>query len=249
MGAIARAVFDIGMNKQNETIARFGAARVVCGPSNSAETEDTSSVFPTISVSKRIFDIVFASVALTFFLPFMIAISAVLLLCEGGPVLFRQTRIGHRGKPFGCLKFRTMVVDADTRLEELLAKDPAARAEWDVSQKLTYDPRVSCIGNFLRKSSLDELPQFFNVLRGDMSVVGPRPIIADEIEKYRENILEYKSVRPGITGAWQISGRNDTTYAERVQMDTEYVRNPSLLKDLEIVFRTANAVLSARGAR
>ncbi|NDR59018.1 sugar transferase [Aliiruegeria sabulilitoris] len=236
------------MTKQSETASRFEGADVVYGRTFSAESDLTTTVFPSVAPAKRFFDIVFSTMALIFFLPIMVMIAAVLLLREGGPVFFRHKRVGYAGKQFSCLKFRTMVLDADKRLEELLARDPVARAEWEVNQKLTNDPRISCLGHFLRKTSLDELPQFFNVLKGDMSVVGPRPIVLAEVARYRENIFEYKSVRPGITGLWQVNGRNDTTYEERVAMDTEYARNRSFIGDLRIVFQTVEVVLTGRGA-
>ncbi len=217
---------------------------VVYGPNHAAKT-----AFPDISTSKRVFDVVFSLAALTFVLPFMVLVALALVITEGGPVFFRHQRMGHAGKPFGCLKFRTMAVDADRQLEELLENDPVARAEWQTTRKLTNDPRVSCLGRFLRKSSLDELPQFLNVLRGEMSVVGPRPIVADEAHFYREYLAEYKSVRPGVTGAWQVTGRSNTTFAERVRMDVAYVRRQSFWGDIKIVFQTVRVVLTGNGAR
>ena len=200
-------------------------------------------------LSKIVFDKLAAAGFLLFFAPFLLAITAALLLTEGGPVLFAHERIGRGGRKFRCLKFRTMVPDAEARLADLLACDPIARREWEATQKLTDDPRISCLGDTLRRTSLDELPQLWNVLRGDMSMVGPRPIVADERHFYDDHIADYLSVRPGLTGAWQVSGRSNTTYAERVAMDVDYVRNRSFARDLRIVLRTVSVVLGREGAR
>lgn len=204
---------------------------------------------PRVPVSKRVFDIVFSIGALVFFAPFMAVVALLLLVREGGPVFFVQSRVGRGGQFFPCYKFRSMARDADEQLARLLENDPVAREEWTTSRKLTNDPRISCIGHVLRKTSLDELPQFWNVLRGEMSVVGPRPIMPEEMALYREHLLEYKAVRPGITGLWQVSGRADTTYAERVALDVEYVETRNFWIDVSIVARTITAVLFQRGAR
>lgn len=189
-----------------------------------------------------------AVVLLLFFAPVFLIIGLTLKLREGGPIFFAHERIGLNGRPFRCLKFRTMVPDARERLEALLAADPIARREWEQTQKLTEDPRISCLGDTLRRTSLDELPQLFNVLRGEMSLVGPRPIVEDERHFYGDNIHEYLSVRPGLTGLWQVSGRSNTTYAERVALDVDYVRKHSLLTDLRILLRTVRVVLLREGA-
>jgi exopolysaccharide production protein ExoY len=199
--------------------------------------------------AKRVFDIVFSLAALLFLAPILLVIAGILLWREGGPVFFAHERIGRGGRRFRCIKFRTMVTDADARLADLLATDPLARAEWQATRKLTNDPRISCLGDILRRTSLDELPQFINVLRGDMSVVGPRPIIAEELPLYREHSRAYLSVRPGITGLWQVSGRSDTTFDERVALDARYVRERTLAGDVAIVFRTLGVLLSQKGAR
>ena len=199
--------------------------------------------------AKRAFDIVFALLALLFFAPLLLGIAALLKLREGGNVLFAQERVGRGGRRFRCLKFRTMVPDAQERLAEILETDPLARAEWEASRKLTNDPRISCLGHFLRRTSLDELPQFINVLKGDMSVVGPRPIVAEEMILYREHIVDYLAVRPGVTGLWQVSGRSDTTFDERVALDSRYVRSMGLLDDVRIVARTVGVLLNQKGAR
>ena len=196
---------------------------------------------------KTALDFIVAALALVFLSPLLLAIAAY-VKADGGPALYAQTRIGRGGRRFRCLKFRTMVVDAERQLQELLASDPAAAAEWAQTQKLTSDPRVTGIGALLRRTSLDEFPQLLNVLRGDMSLVGPRPIVEAEVERYADDIASYCAVRPGMTGLWQVSGRSQTSYARRVQLDVSYVRNWSLLRDLSILLRTIPAVLLRRGA-
>lgn len=184
-----------------------------------------------------------------------IAISPILLIIalwiykdSPGPVIFKHTRIGKNGKPFACYKFRSMCTDAKERLEELLANDPAAREEWERDFKLKNDPRITKSGAFLRKTSLDELPQIFNVLKGEMSLVGPRPIIQAELSRYGEFADDYLMVKPGITGMWQVSGRSDIDYPERVRMDSWYVRNWSVWIDIVLLFKTFAAVAMKKGA-
>jgi exopolysaccharide production protein ExoY len=188
-----------------------------------------------------------ALLMLLFFLPVMALVAAAVALQDGGPAVFAHKRIGRHGKPFFCYKFRSMRVDADARLAELLASDAAAREEWARDHKLRRDPRVTPLGEFLRRSSLDELPQFFNVLRGEMSLVGPRPIVEAERIKYGRRFQHYCAVKPGITGLWQISGRNDVAYRTRVALDTCYAKNKSLGLDLYILVMTVPSVLRARG--
>ena len=204
-----------------------------------------NQTIPTIV--KRIFDISICSVALIALSPFMLLIAGLIRL-DGGSSLFGHKRLGRNGKTFPCLKFRTMVMGADERLKEHLKNNPEAAEEWNATQKLQNDPRVTRLGKFLRSSSLDELPQLINVLKGDMSLVGPRPIVRNEIEHYNNDIIHYYRVRPGITGLWQVSGRNDVSYAERVQMDSWYVRNWSLWHDIAILCKTFPAVLKRSGA-
>jgi undecaprenyl-phosphate galactose phosphotransferase len=192
-------------------------------------------------------DYIIAAVALLLLSPLLLAV-AIYVRSDGGPALYAQTRIGRGGRRFRCLKFRTMMLGAEQKLQEILASDPAAAAEWAATQKLTADPRVTSVGALLRKTSLDELPQLLNVLRGEMSLVGPRPIVEAEVARYANNIVFYQAVRPGMTGLWQVSGRSDTTYARRVQLDVDYVRHWSLLKDLAILVWTIPAVLAHRGA-
>lgn len=165
-----------------------------------------------------------------------------------GPVFFAQERIGQYGRIFPCYKFRTMFVHADEKLQSLLERDPDAQKEWESSFKLKEDPRITKAGRFLRRTSLDELPQLWNVIRGDMSLVGPRPIVHEEIEKYGPYFKEYDQVRPGITGLWQVSGRSNVDYGERVRMDSWYVHNWSVWIDMMLLWRTIKAVMEQKGA-
>jgi Undecaprenyl-phosphate galactose phosphotransferase WbaP len=181
-------------------------------------------------------------------LPILALITLAIRLDSPGPALFRQERVGRDGRTFHVWKFRTMLVDAEARLEALLATDPAARLEWESSQKLARDPRVTRVGGFLRATSLDELPQLWNVVLGEMSLVGPRPIVRAEIPRYAESYEYYRQVRPGITGYWQVSGRSNTSYTQRVMLDTYYVRNWSIWLDLVILLRTVTVVLQRQGA-
>lgn len=197
---------------------------------------------------KRVMDLVFATLAIIVLSPLFILIAA-LVSTSGGPVLYRHARIGKNGKSFDCLKFSTMIPGATECLEEYLSYHPQARAEWESTRKLTFDPRATAVGNLLRRTSLDELPQLFNVLMGDMSLVGPRPVTAPELNYYGDKAELYRSVRPGITGLWQISGRNDVSYEQRVALDARYVREQSLWRDISILLRTPRVVLARTGAR
>ena len=196
----------------------------------------------------RAVDLLAATMALLFFLPLLLVLVVALKLFDPGPVLFRHRRIGKDGRYFHCYKLRTMVVDADARLATLLQNDPAARAEWARDQKLANDPRITPLGRFLRKSSLDELPQFINILKGEMSLVGPRPIVDAEVPRYGRYFDHYTQSRPGLTGLWQVSGRNNTTYRRRVAMDVYYARRRSLGMNARIALKTVPAVLQARGS-
>ena len=196
---------------------------------------------------KRTFDIVASSVALVLLLPLLLLL-ALWIRLDGGPALYAHTRLGRDKKPFGCLKFRSMVTNGDAVLARHLAEHPEARAEWDATQKLLDDPRVTSAGRFLRKTSLDELPQLINVLRGEMSLVGPRPIVNAEVAKYSDDIAHYYRVRPGVTGLWQVSGRSDVSYPQRVRMDGWYVRNWSLWHDIAILCKTFPALMNRSGA-
>ena len=204
---------------------------------------------PTRSIPKRAIDIVGAIFGLVFAAPFLVIAMIMIRRHDGGPAIFAQDRIGHGGKVFRCYKLRSMVVDSDKRLEELLKSDPVARAEWEDTQKLTNDPRITRLGHFLRKSSLDELPQLWNILRGEMSLVGPRPIVQNEIAKYGADFIYYTDVRPGLTGLWQVNGRSDTTYEQRVALDVKYVREWTFFKDVWVILKTIPAILASKGAR
>lgn len=202
---------------------------------------------PASRVVKVAFDLVVASLLFILLLP-MCVVFAAIIVCDGGPVFYAHHRIGHRGKPFKVYKFRTMVTGADGMLATLLAGDVAAREEWEAQVKLRTDPRITKVGRFLRAFSLDELPQLVNVLLGQMSLVGPRPISPKEIDRFGEDIRFYSSVRPGITGLWQVSGRGSTNYLERVRLNTWYVKNWSLWLDIFILVKTIPVVLGRRGA-
>ncbi|OHV81918.1 sugar transferase [Ensifer sp. LCM 4579] len=192
---------------------------------------------------KRALDITVASVALILALPIMLVTAILIKATMGGPVLFAHRRIGFNGRPFDCYKFRTMVPNAEQVLEEYLARNPQAAESWRAAQKLKHDPRITFLGHVLRKSSIDELPQLVNVLRGEMSCVGPRPIVASELSRYGSLADEYLKTRPGVTGLWQISGRNDIDYKRRVGLDADYVRNWSIWSDLSILAWTALVVM------
>lgn len=195
---------------------------------------------------KRVFDLSFAILLLPLIAP-VIAITWLVARSDGGPGFFGHQRIGRHGVPFKCWKVRSMVHDANARLENLLASDPEARAEWERDQKLTNDPRITRFGNFIRRSSLDELPQIFNVLKGDMSFVGPRPVVEDELKKYGPYKAEYLAMKPGITGLWQVSARNTCSYDDRVQYDAAYYRSVGLAMDCRVIALTANSVLRGTG--
>ncbi len=199
---------------------------------------------------KRPFDILFSFFAIVATMPIMFFIALIIKLTDRGPVFFLQERVGYKRKRFKVIKFRTMYPDAEKKLKEILKKDPKAREEWNKTYKLKNDPRVTPIGKFLRRTSLDELPQFFNVLKGDMSVVGPRPVVEEELRKYYKDKAEYYlSVKPGITGYWQVEGRSDIdNYEERVNMDVWYVKNLSFWLDLKIILKTVYVMIKRKGA-
>ena len=197
---------------------------------------------------KTIFDYVLTITGTIAISPILIIIALWIYKDSPGPVIFKHRRIGKGGKEFNCYKFRSMCVDAKEKLEQLLKTDPQAKAEWEKDFKLKNDPRITKSGAFLRKTSLDELPQIFNVLKGEMSLVGPRPIIRDEMVRYGEYINDYLMVKPGITGMWQVSGRSDIDYAERVLLDSWYTRNWSVWLDITLLFKTFKVVLLRKGA-
>ena len=199
-------------------------------------------------IYKRAFDLIATISGGLLISPILLAIAVANAIRNHGHVFFAHRRIGKNGKEFYCYKFQSMVPDAEAKLEQYLKSHPEARKEWEETFKLTNDPRVTKLGAFLRKTSLDELPQLWNVIKGDMSLVGPRPIVKKEIPRYGEHFKEYCSVLPGITGMWQASGRSDTTYAERVAMDTWYVHNWSVWLDIMYLAKTFGAVIHSKGA-
>jgi len=192
---------------------------------------------------KKIFDLLFSLLFLIISLPFFLIISFFIKLSSRGPIFYTQERIGKNNIPFRCIKFRTMYPEAKDILENLLMKDDKLKKEFQETHKIKNDPRITTIGKLLRKTSLDELPQFINVLRGEMSIVGPRPIVKDEIIKYKENFKKVSSIKPGITGLWQVSGRNNLSYKRRVMLDLNYVKNYNLIMDLRILIRTFGVIL------
>jgi len=254
--------FGIAAQPEMPPLVRSGGSRsyalAVSSPHLGANGADIAGEAATISgrerrteiaaplggTPKRAMDIAIALSAIVLLSPLMIVLMGLIRLVMGRSVLFAHSRIGFRGRPFHCYKFRTMVADAEGVLAQHLAADPLAAQEWRQTRKLRNDPRVTLLGYVLRKSSLDELPQLFNVLRGDMSCVGPRPIVADELVRYGPHADEYLRVRPGLTGLWQVSGRNALDYSVRVALDSHYVRNWSLWADLIILVRTIFAVVN-----
>lgn len=193
---------------------------------------------------KRFLDVIFVLFVLPGVIPLIMVLSLIVRR-DGGPAFYSQSRVGRGGKIFRLWKFRSMVVDADARLEAHLAADPPARAEWEEHQKLKDDPRITSVGRIIRKASLDELPQLWNVLLGDMSIVGPRPILPDQAPLYHGKA--YFHLRPGMTGLWQVSVRNEASFAERAVYDTKYAYRLSFLTDLRILFATVRVVFSGTG--
>ncbi len=199
-------------------------------------------------LAKRCFDFAVAALAIVFLSPALLTIALLIKIFDPGPVFYGHRRLGRQGAAFDCLKFRTMKVNAQEELRQILASDPAAAAEWEQTQKLRNDPRVTKLGAFLRKTSLDELPQLFNVLRGEMSLVGPRPITSSELERYGRQRRYYLAVRPGITGLWQVSGRSNASYDLRVRLDREYLEEWSWLGEVWILLMTIPAVVKTKDA-
>jgi len=198
---------------------------------------------PLGGLLKRIMDLVIASTALVMAAPVMIVVALLIRMTAGGPAVFSHSRVGFGGKPFNCYKFRSMVANSEEVLKAYLEANPDLSMEWEETHKIRNDPRVTLLGWMLRKSSLDELPQLFNIIRGDMSCVGPRPIVKDELNRYGDHLGEYLRTRPGLTGLWQVSGRSSMDYASRVALDSQYVRNWSVWLDVVILFRTIFAVM------
>ena len=193
--------------------------------------------------TKRIFDIVFASLVLTIFSPLYFILMLLVALNSQGPIFYVQQRVGKDHKPFNCVKFRTMVNNADRMLDTMMEDSEQMREEFADSFKLKHDPRITKIGKFLRLTSLDEFPQFWNVLKGEMSVVGPRPLVPEELPKYGRKINTVLKIKPGITGLWQVSGRNDIPYPKRVQIDVYYATSHNWLLDLWIVYKTIGVMI------
>lgn len=214
------------------------------------DSRDAGRLYPSslyVRFGKRAFDFTGALAIALVLLPVLLMV-ACLVRMQGRNVIFGHERVGQNGRRFRCLKFRSMVPDAETRLRELLDRDPVARQEWEEHHKLDNDPRITRLGHTLRRTSLDELPQLWNVLRGDMSLVGPRPVTPTELsERYGEMAGAYQTVRPGVTGAWQVSGRNNLSYDQRVRLDRDYARNHSLPGDLSILIRTVKVVVAPNG--
>ncbi|MGL5059500.1 MAG: sugar transferase [Microcoleus sp.] len=192
---------------------------------------------------KRLFDILFSLAVLILFAPVYLLLALSIALSSPGPIFYIQERVGKNRKMFYCLKFRTMVENADDILLEIMEKSPHLRQEFEDNFKLKQDPRITWIGRFLRMTSLDEFPQFWNVLKGDMSVVGPRPLVEEELPRYGNHINKVLTIRPGITGLWQVSGRNDIPYPRRVQIDLYYAKEKNLWMDMWIVFKTIGVVI------
>ncbi|WP_144153938.1 sugar transferase [Paraburkholderia sp. BCC1885] len=234
-------------------LARQAGLRLVRGGSLRAPRETTAPAEglnyagAARNFVKRSFDVVLGASLIVVFLP-VLGLLALLVMSDGGPAMFGHVRVGRNGKRFRCLKFRSMVVNADQVLKALIESDPLARAEWERDFKLKNDVRVTRIGRFLRRTSLDELPQLWNVVRGDMSLVGPRPVIDQELERYGASVMYYLMAKPGMTGLWQVSGRSTTDYATRVSLDVAYVQNWSLLRDVTILFKTFKVVFKGSGA-
>lgn len=199
--------------------------------------------------SKRVFDVLFSLGAMIFFLPIGAVIALLIKISSPGPIFYSSKRVGKNGLSIYCWKFRTMFEDADKKLLDLLKENPKLKQEWDTYFKLKEDPRISSLGKILRKTSLDELPQFFNVLKGDLSVVGPRPVTQEEIRKYfGPKASKILSVRPGLTGIWQTSGRSLLTFEERIRLEESYIDRQSLTLDLRIIFKTIPAMFFTKGA-
>lgn len=230
-----------------DLIERFAKPGPALGQAAAERLPTTPAAADVKAVVRRCADLVIALVAIAVLAPLLITTALVVWLQDGGPAFFGHRRIGEGGKTFRCWKFRSMVVNSQERLAEYLAANPEAAVEWAQNHKLKDDPRITSFGRFLRKSSVDELPQLFNVLVGEMSIVGPRPIVEAECAKYGRYIVEYYSVRPGITGLWQVCGRNDVSYRRRVAIDVTYVRERSLLLDFKILLMTVPAILTSKG--
>ena len=254
---VANSKFGTGVYKMTCDAGAFSMELAVADHTYVAETNEAPYLYGLgISLPDRrpellfklVFDVAIAMLALLFLLPVFVVIAAAVSM-DGGPVFYAHPRIGRGGRTFRCLKFRSMKVDADKLLADLLANDPAEALEWAVNRKLRNDPRVTAVGRFLRRSSLDELPQLINILRTEMSLVGPRPIVQQELPRYGASVSKYYEFRPGLTGLWQVSGRSDTSFSERVRFDALYADSWSLGADFLIIAKTIPAVFGGAGAR
>jgi lipopolysaccharide/colanic/teichoic acid biosynthesis glycosyltransferase len=233
------------------TRSRYGNSRVIAAASSRPQVKPRRRVRAKTNsyaaYGKRVFDVLFSLSVLILFSPVYLLIGFLISATSEGPILYVQKRVGRNGRPFGCIKFRTMVNGAEQLLDDMLRDDSSTRAEFEDSFKLKHDPRVTRIGKWLRTTSLDEFPQFWNVLRGDMSVVGPRPLVKEELPKYGTAIDQVLTIKPGITGLWQVSGRNDIPYDRRIQIDLFYVKAHNFWMDLFIMFKTVGVVIFPKG--
>lgn len=240
--ALAEDTIDISKNVVKQT-----AKVIKIQTDTEKEYKQTKRIY---NYTKRIIDIIGSLVGIILLIPTTMAIyiARKILKEDKGPLFYEQLRYGKNGKVFRLYKFRSMCIDADKKLKEYLEENEEARVEFEENHKLQYDPRITKLGNFLRKTSLDELPQMLNILKGDMSFVGPRPIVDGEIEKYGKNRSKFLSVRPGLTGYWQVNGRSNTTYEDRMNLELYYVDNCSLWLDIKIFFKTFITVFKKEGA-
>lgn len=246
---LASKHFKLAIVRMDLFWTKHGSLRTTNVPGGLALALKQNLLDPYRLGMKRFLDIVLCMAGSIVFIPAIPLIALCIRLDSRGPVFFRQERMGLHGKPIQIIKFRTMICDAEDKLKQLLESDGALKAEWAKDQKLSHDPRLTRIGAFLRCTSLDELPQIINVLKGEMSFVGPRPIVESEIPRYGDSYELYTRVKPGITGYWQISGRSDVDYAQRVEMDRQYIYSWSVWLDIYILMHTLPVILSGKGAR
>lgn len=246
---LASKHFKLAIVRMDLFWTKHGSLRTTNVPGGLALALKQNLLDPYRLGMKRLLDIVLCMAGSIVFIPAIPLIALCIRLDSRGPVFFRQKRVGLHGKPIRVIKFRTMVCNAEDKLQQILESDGALKAEWAKDQKLSHDPRLTRIGAFLRRTSLDELPQIINVLKGEMSFVGPRPIVESEIPRYGDAYELYTRVKPGITGYWQISGRSDVDYAQRVEMDRQYIYDWSVWLDIYILMHTLPVILSGKGAR
>lgn len=209
---------------------------------------ERSAKTPCGGAIKRVFDFLLALTAIIILSPLLVSVAIAVRLSDGGPAFFGHTRMGFSGKTFKCWKFRSMAPNSDAVFKEYLANNPEAAREWHLNQKIQNDPRITRLGYFLRKYSIDELPQLFNILVGDMSFVGPRPIQRSEFDKYGYSLRHYLSTRPGLTGLWQISGRSNSSYQKRVVFDRYYVTHWAMLTDIAVILKTVPVAVTGSGS-